>query len=62
MSLVQGARGLGTEPVGSGAGFRTAPVGVRGRSPRKSFMVLSVSLLICNERKQGKNNDKNINY
>ena len=27
MSLVQGAMGLGTELAGSGAGFRTAPVG-----------------------------------
>ena len=46
--------GLGAG-AGSGAGSsRKAPAEVRGPSPRKILMVVSVSLFICNERKQGK--------
>ena len=47
MSLLQGARGLGAEPPGMAQG--AAPVG-----SGTFFMDLSVSLLICHERKQGK--------
>ena len=44
------------ETSGLGAGYSGAvPEGGQGRSPRKILMVLSVILLIFNERKQEKN-------